>query len=350
MAAWRVSLASWSLGWDGERQSPQPSYELWSHHGRCECSDDVCQSMAGWQTSGIWLSGGRLELLWLSRAKPKGPMASNGQWNRDSFSMPSKMYTLHCHLWLALWCHCDAIVKILGKKAELAARVWQSGRSCFCTLINLNLPQATGVLQVPGFMQLATCPALALPRLRFKSSAERFICCGGVHDQATQLDMSQVKSRRHGHGSHSRLQCGTVTLMSFEFVMATVQAFGFSSLDCCLTLTVWHTTSWQLLLCHCTGCLPSRIISVSVSVSVRLGDCFEDWKNDSAHARTTRRPMPLVSLGKGTLANQAILKMKLPEKKYIDWLTRLTHSIDYRQNIGIQRQQGQGPTRTTNST
>ena len=38
------------------------------------------------------------------------------------------------------------------------------------------------------------------------------------------------------------------------------------------------------------------------------------------------------------------------QKKYIDWLTRLTHSIDYRQNIGIQRQQGQGPTRTTNST
>ena len=33
--------------------------------------------------------------------------------------------------------------------------------------------------------------------------------------------------------------------------------------------------------------------------------------------------MPLVSLGKGTLANQAILKMKLPEKIY-----RLTDSID----------------------
>ena len=192
MAAWRVSLASWSLGWDGERQSPQPSYELWSHHGRCECSDDVCQSMAGWQTSGIWLSGGRLELLWLSRAKPKGPMASNGQWNRDSFSMPSKMYTLHCHLWLALWCHCDAIVKILGKKAELAARVWQSGRSCFCTLINLNLPQATGVLQVPGFMQLATCPALAKASIQVLSGKIYLLWRSTWPSNSTWYESSQI--------------------------------------------------------------------------------------------------------------------------------------------------------------
>ena len=46
-----------------------------------------------------------------------------------------------------------------------------------------------------------------------------------------------------------------------------------------------------------------------IATVARLTDAFEDWKEDAFAAKTTRRPLPIVSLGKGFLAASEPLKI-----------------------------------------
>lgn len=41
---------------------------------------------------------------------------------------------------------------------------------------------------------------------------------------------------------------------------------------------------------------------IVIATVARLTDAFQDWKEDVFAAKTTRRPLPIVSLGEGFLA------------------------------------------------